>query len=189
MDNVKGNARYRTIVAGLFDRNSKAFGPTRAKRRSKPLNVADWSASGHSAPIRRRPACSRRGRRTRCCTRRCASGALVMASDGHCSGQVEFKGFSLSITVPDAATADRFFNALGEGGQVQVPLGKPSSRGASEWWLTGSAWAGWSSSPPDPFLRDGRGAQPPGLSALRAPRPMGEPFRAGSRGSHRRESS
>jgi len=51
-------------------------------------------------------------------------GALVMASDGHCSGQVEFKGFSLSITVPDAATADRFFNALGEGGQVQMPLGK-----------------------------------------------------------------
>ena len=51
-------------------------------------------------------------------------GAVVMASDGHCSGQTEFTGFSLSITVPDAATADRFFNALAEGGQVQMPLGK-----------------------------------------------------------------
>jgi PhnB protein len=50
-------------------------------------------------------------------------GTLAMASDGHCSGQIEFKGFSLSITVPDAATADRFFNALAEGGQVQMPLG------------------------------------------------------------------
>ena len=51
-------------------------------------------------------------------------GAVVMASDGHCSGQTEFTGFSLSITVPDATTADRFFNALAEGGQVQMPLGK-----------------------------------------------------------------
>jgi PhnB protein len=51
-------------------------------------------------------------------------GAVVMASDGHCSGQTEFKGFSLSITVPDAATADRYFAALAEGGQVQMPLSK-----------------------------------------------------------------
>jgi PhnB protein len=51
-------------------------------------------------------------------------GAVVMASDGNCTGQTEFKGFSLSITVPDAATADRFFTALAEGGQVQMPLGK-----------------------------------------------------------------
>ena len=51
-------------------------------------------------------------------------GAVVMASDGNCTGQTEFKGFSLSVTVPDAATADRFFTALAEGGQVQMPLGK-----------------------------------------------------------------
>ena len=49
-------------------------------------------------------------------------GAVVMASDGHCSGQTEFKGISLSLTVPDAATADRFFAALADGGQVQLPL-------------------------------------------------------------------
>ena len=51
-------------------------------------------------------------------------GAVVMASDGDCSGRIEFRGFSLSITAPDAATADHFFNALAEGGRVQMPLGK-----------------------------------------------------------------
>lgn len=48
----------------------------------------------------------------------------VMASDGGCSSQTEFKGFSLSITVDDAAAADRVFNALADGGQVQMPLGQ-----------------------------------------------------------------
>jgi PhnB protein len=48
----------------------------------------------------------------------------IMGSDGHCSGQSSFKGFSLSLTVRDAAEADRVFAALCEGGQVQMPLGK-----------------------------------------------------------------
>ena len=47
---------------------------------------------------------------------------LIMASDGHCTGQHNFQGFSLSLTVADAAQADRFFNALADGGQVQMPL-------------------------------------------------------------------
>jgi PhnB protein len=51
-------------------------------------------------------------------------GATVMASDGRCSGQARFGGVSLSLSVPDEATADRFFAALAEGGQVQMPLGK-----------------------------------------------------------------
>ena len=51
-------------------------------------------------------------------------GATVMASDGRCSGQARFGGVSLSVSVPDEATADRFFGALAEGGQVQMPLGK-----------------------------------------------------------------
>jgi PhnB protein len=51
-------------------------------------------------------------------------GTQVMASDGHCSGQAAFQGFSLSIAVPDEATADRYFGALAEGGQVQMPIGK-----------------------------------------------------------------
>lgn len=50
--------------------------------------------------------------------------AVVMASDGGCRGNPSFAGFSLSITVPDAAAANRVFNALAEGGQVQMPLGK-----------------------------------------------------------------
>ena len=49
---------------------------------------------------------------------------LDMASDGRCSGVPDFKGFSLSIDAPDAATAERYFNALGDGGTVQMPLAK-----------------------------------------------------------------
>jgi len=49
---------------------------------------------------------------------------LLMASDG-CSGdQAEFDGFSLSLTVPNEAEANRAFAALAEGGQVRMPLGK-----------------------------------------------------------------
>lgn len=48
----------------------------------------------------------------------------VMASDGRCSGQTDFQGFCLSLTVENEAEADRKFAALAEGGQVQMPLGK-----------------------------------------------------------------
>jgi PhnB protein len=48
----------------------------------------------------------------------------VMASDGYCQGKPNFQGFSLSLTVANAAEADRVFAALGNGGQVQVPLNK-----------------------------------------------------------------
>src|SRR5690349_21307697 len=48
----------------------------------------------------------------------------VMASDGHCAGHLNFQGFSLSLTVADAAEADRVFTALADGGQVRMPLGK-----------------------------------------------------------------
>lgn len=51
-------------------------------------------------------------------------GAEVMASDGRCAGNPSFGGVSLSLAVPDVETADRFFAALAEGGQVQMPLGK-----------------------------------------------------------------
>jgi PhnB protein len=49
---------------------------------------------------------------------------IVMASDGHCQGKPSFQGFSLSLTVPDVAQADRLFGALANGGQVQMPLAK-----------------------------------------------------------------
>lgn len=51
-------------------------------------------------------------------------GALVMASDGCGEDPQKFEGFSLSLTVPDGATADRMFGALADGGQVTMPLGK-----------------------------------------------------------------
>lgn len=48
----------------------------------------------------------------------------VMASDGHNSGNPVFKGISLSLTAKDDAEAEKLFKALGEGGQVQVPMDK-----------------------------------------------------------------
>ena len=51
-------------------------------------------------------------------------GNVVMMSDGHCSGNTAFKGFSLSLDCPNDATAHKAFNALAQGGQVSMPLGK-----------------------------------------------------------------
>ena len=48
----------------------------------------------------------------------------VMASDGCSAGNAKFEGFSLSITVPNEAEADRAFAALSEGGKVTMPLTK-----------------------------------------------------------------
>ena len=48
----------------------------------------------------------------------------VMASDGRCTGKPNFQGFTLSLTVPSEAEADRAFAALGDGGQVQMPQTK-----------------------------------------------------------------
>ena len=50
--------------------------------------------------------------------------STVMASDGRASGQSNFKGFALSLPAPDEAEARRLFGALGEGGQVVMPMGK-----------------------------------------------------------------
>lgn len=46
----------------------------------------------------------------------------VMASDGRNTGQPEFKGISLSLNAKDDAEADKLFAALGDGGQVQMPM-------------------------------------------------------------------
>jgi PhnB protein len=48
----------------------------------------------------------------------------VMASDGQCMGNASFQGFSLSITAPDDATAEKLFAALADGGKVQMPMAK-----------------------------------------------------------------
>jgi PhnB protein len=51
-------------------------------------------------------------------------GSVIMVSDGHCKGNPAFEGFSLSLTVSAGADADRFFNALADGGKIQMPLEK-----------------------------------------------------------------
>lgn len=46
----------------------------------------------------------------------------IMASDGMNSGQLDFKGFALSIQAPNEKEAERLFAAIGEGGQVEMAL-------------------------------------------------------------------
>jgi len=48
----------------------------------------------------------------------------ILASDGRCLGRPSFQGFALSLTVANEAEAERLFAALGDGGQVQMPLAK-----------------------------------------------------------------
>ena len=51
--------------------------------------------------------------------------AQLMMSDGGCMTKVDtFQGFGISLTAPDAATAERYFNALTDGGQVTMPFQK-----------------------------------------------------------------
>jgi len=48
----------------------------------------------------------------------------VMVSDGDCSGQAKFDGFSLTAETANDAEAKKVFDALGAGGQVIMPLTK-----------------------------------------------------------------
>ncbi len=48
----------------------------------------------------------------------------IMASDGRCTGQPVFQGFSLSLMVPDQTEAEKRFTLLSDGGQVSMPLQK-----------------------------------------------------------------
>jgi len=51
--------------------------------------------------------------------------AQLMMSDGGCMTQIDkFEGFGVSLTAADAATAERFFNALAQGGKVTMPYQK-----------------------------------------------------------------
>ena len=50
--------------------------------------------------------------------------STVLGSDGRCMGQANFQGFALSLTAANEAEAAKLFAALGEGGQVQMPLTK-----------------------------------------------------------------
>ena len=48
----------------------------------------------------------------------------VLMSDGRCTGQANFQGFSLVVSAASEAEADGIFGALGEGGQVTMPMAK-----------------------------------------------------------------
>ncbi len=49
--------------------------------------------------------------------------SLLMASDGMCGGNPSFAGVSLSITANDEQHAEKIFDALSNGGNVQMPMG------------------------------------------------------------------
>lgn len=49
-------------------------------------------------------------------------GTTLFASDGMCQGKPEFKGVSLALEMPTDAEAETVFAALGDGGQVQMPM-------------------------------------------------------------------
>ena len=48
----------------------------------------------------------------------------LMGSDGMCTGKAKFEGMSLTYNAKDAAEAEKVFKALGDGGQVRMPLNK-----------------------------------------------------------------
>lgn len=47
---------------------------------------------------------------------------VILVSDGNCTSQAEFRGFSLTITASSDAEAEKTFAALGEGGEVRMPM-------------------------------------------------------------------
>lgn len=51
-------------------------------------------------------------------------GTTVLASDGCGGWSSTFDGFRLALSVPDKAAADHAFNALADGGRIDMPLAK-----------------------------------------------------------------
>jgi PhnB protein len=47
---------------------------------------------------------------------------VIGASDGYCTGKLAFQGITLTLQVANEGEADRLFNALANGGQVQLQL-------------------------------------------------------------------
>ena len=48
----------------------------------------------------------------------------IMASDGRASGQPKFEGFALSLSLATPTEVDKAFNALADGGRIEMPLDK-----------------------------------------------------------------
>jgi PhnB protein len=53
-----------------------------------------------------------------------AGDAQLLMSDGRCTGGPNFNGIALALSVGTEADADRIFNALADGGKVNMPLAK-----------------------------------------------------------------
>lgn len=49
---------------------------------------------------------------------------VILASDGRATGNPKFEGFALALSVKTDADADKAFNALANGGKVEMPLAK-----------------------------------------------------------------
>jgi PhnB protein len=50
------------------------------------------------------------------------NGSQVMMSDGQAKGHAEFKGIALTLDAKTKAEGEKMFNALAQGGQVQMPM-------------------------------------------------------------------
>ena len=48
----------------------------------------------------------------------------VLMSDGRCTGNTNFQGFALAIRANTENEADKAFNALADGGKVNMPMAK-----------------------------------------------------------------
>jgi len=48
----------------------------------------------------------------------------ILATDGGCTASSGFQGFSLTLSLPDLAAAEKAYQALAVGGQAQMPLAK-----------------------------------------------------------------
>jgi PhnB protein len=53
-----------------------------------------------------------------------AGDTQLLMSDGRCTGSPNFTGISLALTAASDADAERTFNALADGGKVNMPMAK-----------------------------------------------------------------
>jgi PhnB protein len=53
-----------------------------------------------------------------------AGDTQLLMSDGRCTGSANFNGIALALSVATEADVDRIFNALSDGGKVNMPLAK-----------------------------------------------------------------
>lgn len=50
--------------------------------------------------------------------------SIVMATDGQCTGKAGFAGISLSLSLKSDEEASQMFNALSDGGKIEMPMNR-----------------------------------------------------------------